>query len=102
MTNQEKLRDKIVGTMKLLADENQWPIKLELIEKLIDSAVNDWYSDIDQQITVLIKDWESRMGEGDTTLYSLGVRRAQDIVRGEDKPLYEFKSATFTSGEPLQ
>ena len=87
MTNEEKLKDKIVGTMKLLADENEWPIKFELIEKLIDSAVNDWYSDIDQQITDLIKDWESRLGEDDKTLYTLGVRRALDIVRGEERTL---------------
>ena len=101
MTNSEKLRDKIAGTMKLLADENQWPIKFEMVERLIDSAVNDWYSDIDQQLTNLIKDWESRMDD-DKTLYTLGIRRAQDIVRGEEKPLYEFKSATFTSGEPTE
>lgn len=98
MTNSDKLRDKIAGTMRLLADENQWPIKFEMIERLIDSAVNDWYTDIDQQLTNLIKDWEERMGEEDKTLYTLGIRRAQDIVRGEEKPLYEFKSATFTPG----
>jgi hypothetical protein len=100
MKSSDKLKDKIVGTMRLLADENQWPVKLELLEKLVDSAVTDWTSDIDQQLLGLIKDWEERMGDDDKTLYSLGVRRAQDIIRGDDEPLYEFKSATFTSGEP--
>ena len=92
MNNSQKLIDKIAGTMRLLADENQWPVKIELIEKLIDSAVNDWYSDIDQQITNLVRDWEEKMGEGDKTLYTLGVRRAQDIVRGDENPLYEVKN----------
>jgi hypothetical protein len=87
MTNEEKLKDKILGTMKLLADDKEWPIAFPLIEKLVDSAVNDWHKDIDDQLTVLIKDWESRMGDKDTTLYSLGVRRAQDIVRGESSDL---------------
>jgi hypothetical protein len=92
MNNSEKLIDKIAGTMRLLADENQWPVKIELIEKLIDSAVNDWYSDIDQQISNLVRDWEEKMGDEDKTLYTLGIRRAQDIVRGEENPLYEVKN----------
>lgn len=87
MTNEQMLKDKIAGTMRLLADENQWPIKFEMIERLIESAVNDWYSDIDQQLVNLVKEWEEKMGEGDSTLYTLGVRRALDIVRGEERTL---------------
>jgi hypothetical protein len=92
MNNSEKLIDKIAGTMRLLADEDQWPVKIELIEKLIDSAVNDWYLDIDQQLSNLVRDWEEKMGDEDKTLYTLGIRRAQDIVRGEENPLYEVKN----------
>lgn len=87
MTNSEMLRDKIIGTMKLLADENQWPIKFEMVERLIGSAVNDWYSDIDQQLVNMVKEWEEKMGEDDKTLYTLGVRRALDLVRGEERTL---------------
>ncbi len=87
MTNEEMLKDKIIGTMRLLADENQWPIKFQMIENLIETAVGDWYSDIDQQLVNLVKEWEDKMGDDDKTLYTLGVRRALDIVRGEERPL---------------
>ncbi len=87
MTNEEMLKDKITGTMRILADENQWPIKFEMVERLIETAVHDWLSDIDQQLVSMVKDWEEKMGEDDKTLYTLGVRRALDIVRGEERTL---------------
>lgn len=87
MTNEQMLKDKITGTMKILADENQWPIKFEMVERLIETAVHDWLSDIDQQLVKMVKDWEEKMGEDDKTLYTLGVRRALDIVRGEERTL---------------
>ena len=87
MTNEEMLKDKIIGTMSLLADKNDWPIKFEMLEKLVSTAVHDWYSDIVQQLVSMIKEWEEKMGDDDKTLYTLGVRRALDIVRGEEHSL---------------
>jgi hypothetical protein len=85
--NSNELTDKIIGTMRILADEDQWPLKFEMIEKLITTAVNEWSKDIDAQLVALVKDWEERMGDDDQTLYTLGVRRALDLIRGEERPL---------------
>jgi hypothetical protein len=37
---------------------------------------------MDGTLTEMIKDWESRM-EGEETFYTLGIRRVQDLLRGD-------------------
>lgn len=49
----------------------------------VSQGILDWQNNVDAKIHELIKDWEFRMPE-DSTLYSLGLRRALDIVRGLD------------------
>lgn len=40
--------------------------------------------EVEQKILTMIKDWESRVPQDeDDTLYSLALRRALDVVRGE-------------------
>ena len=47
------------------------------------AALTNWQNDVDGKINELIKDWEGRMPE-DNTLYTLGLRRALDVIRGVD------------------
>lgn len=77
----EQLIERLTYTMRVLAPEDKWPVEFKIVERLVEQVLNDYYDDIDARLTTLIKDWESRMDD-DKTLYSLGVRRAQDIVRG--------------------
>jgi hypothetical protein len=37
---------------------------------------------MDSTLSFMIKDWEARM-EGEETFYTLGIRRVQDILRGD-------------------
>lgn len=81
VTTKDQVAQRIVHTMNALADERSWPISFEMVERLVIQTIEDWHEDIDGKITTLIKDWELRM-EDDNSLYSLGLRRAQDVVRG--------------------
>lgn len=83
MSRKDELVERVIGILKLLVDSDKWPVPPEQMRVLVDAAVTGWADEIDDEIELLIKDWESRM-PGDTTLYSLGVRRAQDILRGND------------------
>lgn len=39
-------------------------------------------------LAILTRDWETAMGSDDKSLYTLGLRRAIDLIRGEShKPL---------------
>lgn len=54
----------------------------EVVRAIADEA-GAWQKEMVANINALIKEWESRMGEDDTTLYSLGIRQVRDLVRGE-------------------
>jgi hypothetical protein len=79
--NKEQLIERATFLLRVLAPEDKWPVDFKIIERLLEQVLTDYHDDIDGRLTALIKDWESRMDD-DKTLYSLGVRRAQDIVRG--------------------
>lgn len=86
MNRKDQLKDTLVSTMRALAPEDQWPLKFAMIERLIDTVVSDWAGEIEKEIVVLIAEWEAKI-EDDDTLYTLGARRALDILRGEERTL---------------
>jgi gas vesicle protein len=56
---------------------------VEQVAEAVANPVEDFVSSIEKQLMDLIKDWEEKMSDDDRTLYSLGLRRALDVVRGE-------------------
>lgn len=56
---------------------------VEQIAEAVVTPVDTFVKSIEDQLTELIKDWEEKMSDDDKTLYSLGLRRALDVVRGE-------------------
>lgn len=95
MTTKEELAETIATLVMALAEESRWPVQRYQMQSVIQQTLNNWENDgvsqgildwqnsVDAKIHELIKDWEYRMPE-DNTLYSLGLRRALDIVRGLD------------------
>lgn len=89
----EELAEKLTETVMMLAEENRWPVKRFQMQSVIQqtliqeenettsTALTDWQNGVDGKINELIKDWEGRMPD-DGTLYTLGLRRALDVVRG--------------------
>jgi hypothetical protein len=62
------------------------------MNKLTDSSgrmptLDEWKTHVESKLIDIIKVWESKMGEDDKSMYTLGVRRALDVVLGEDPEL---------------
>lgn len=54
-----------------------------LTEKVVE-VLGDYSEEIAEKLRTMISEWESVMDEDDKTLYSLGLRRAVDIVLEKD------------------
>ena len=84
----EQLIERVAYAMKTMAvpmyakDDEQSMVELELAERAVRSILKDWFESMDGTLTEMIKDWESRM-EGEETFYTLGIRRVQDLLRGD-------------------
>jgi hypothetical protein len=68
--------------LRVLAEDHEWPVDVKLIERLISGMISEWVDGVEEEIQYLIKDWEAKMEE-DKSLYSLGLRRALDVVKGQ-------------------
>jgi len=82
MTKSKELAGDLTDMMKVMADGETWPVPFEMVERMVDQVVSRWLGEVESEIQTLIKDWETKM-EDDNTLYSLGLRRALDVVKGE-------------------
>ena len=58
-------------------------VPAEKIVVIVDEIMNEYTNSIEMKLTEMIRTWEDRMPE-DSTLYTLGVRRALDVVKGKD------------------
>jgi len=58
-------------------------VPAEKIVIIVDGIMTEWTDSIEKKLTEMIRTWEDRMPE-DSTLYTLGVRRALDVVKGVD------------------
>ena len=56
----------------------------QMIEVLgaVDVEISSWGDEVSGKLKQLAIDWESAMGDADESFYSLGVRRAEDVVLG--------------------
>ena len=61
-------------------------VPVEKIAAIVSDATMDWVDTIEMKLTEMIRDWEDRMPQDDT-FYSLGLRRALDVVKGNDPDL---------------
>lgn len=75
MNLNHRLRSRVV-------DNKLTPEDLLEITKVVSDVFSDWQEKIVEQIQHKISDWEATMGDEDKTYYSLGLRRALDIVTG--------------------
>jgi hypothetical protein len=61
-------------------------IKPEVVPSLIrfiDNATSEKNEDLIKTLVQKIQDWEDTMGEDDKSLYTLGIRQAVDVLRGD-------------------
>ena len=56
----------------------------------IEEAIKNREDSLVERLATLTREWETAMGPEDKSLYTLGLRRAIDLIRGENhKPLDE-------------
>jgi hypothetical protein len=80
--NKNQATERSLAMLKVLADDHEWPVDVKLVERVVTGIIAEWIDDVEEEILYLIKDWETKM-EDDKSLYSLGLRRALDVVKGE-------------------
>ena len=78
----QELISTIIKDITVAMVNNEKPTVEQIAEAVI-TPVDTFVKSIEDQLTELIKDWEEKMSDDDKTLYSLGLRRALDVVRGE-------------------
>jgi len=83
-------KKKDVIAMKLFAEimkqgEN-FPLHPGEVETAIFDAFDEWQNHVVQELTNLLNLWELEVPDDDS-LYTLGLRRSIDVVRGDDPVL---------------
>ena len=58
-------------------------VPAEKVAAIVDDVLGEWTRTAEIKLVEMIREWEDRMPEDDT-LYTLGLRRALDVIRGED------------------
>lgn len=78
------LTQKILDELNEMVRQNKIdPLVLMEAASVISSNVQDWTNSKISKIEEMISEWELTMGDEDKTFYSLGLRRAIDVIRGE-------------------
>lgn len=80
-----KPNDSIIDQFQSLTQMGRiTPETYASIVPIVNYEVDAWTKEKIDSIQALIADWETKMGETDKTLYTLGLRRALDILRDEE------------------
>ena len=58
------------------------PDTLMKVSRIVDTRVEEWRSGIVEQLREMVREWEETMGDEDQTFYTLGIRRAIDLLNG--------------------
>jgi len=51
------------------------------VTQVVEANTNNWIDAKIQKLEEMIREWEVSMDDSDKTLYSLGLRRAVDVIR---------------------
>jgi hypothetical protein len=77
-----QLTNSIVEQLRQLAQRGEMtPEALMKVHEVIQTCVDSWIETKVNTLEDMIKEWELVMDSGDNSLYSLGLRRAVDVVR---------------------
>jgi hypothetical protein len=67
----------------LMRDGSIKPEVVPSLIRFIDNATSEKNEDLIKTLVQKIQDWEDTMGEDDKSLYTLGIRQAVDVLRGD-------------------
>lgn len=73
-------------TRSLMEVAKNPPVTEEKLEEVVSQFLEKWETSITLKLRAMVDDWETEVPD-DTSLYTLGLRRAIDVVRGDDPVL---------------
>jgi hypothetical protein len=77
----KKLTEQTTNELRQLVRSGQMtPETFTSITKIVESNFDNWIDQKIEQIQAMVIDWENNMGDDDKSFYSLGLRRAIDII----------------------
>lgn len=79
----KKLKDDIRTSLNILTRAGVLsPEQLIQVLGAVDTEISAWSSEVSGKLQQMVVDWESSMGDADESFYSLGIRRAEDVILG--------------------
>jgi hypothetical protein len=77
-------RSTIVSYLEgMMMDGSIKPEAVPSLTRFLDDVLNEGNEELIKTLVGKIKDWEDTMGENDKSLYTLGIRQAVDVLRGD-------------------
>lgn len=77
--------DRISDEIRMLVVQHRLSPEAMLdVSGIVYAQTESWKEDVVHEIQKLITNWEETMGESDKSFYSLGLRRAIDVITGVD------------------
>jgi hypothetical protein len=70
---------RIYKLLEPLLGREEKPTFDEIVDA-VDTGLTEWRVGLSNELKKKAVDWEEKMDDGDTTLYSLGLRHAVDVV----------------------
>ena len=79
------VRSTIVSHLEgLMMNGDIKPEAVPSLTRFLDDVISNVNEDLIETLVGKIKDWEDTMGEDDKSLYTLGIRQAVDVLRGDN------------------
>lgn len=77
------MKEQIGSDLRVLVHSGEiTPDTLLKISRIVEGRVEEWRSGIIEQLRQMIIEWETTMGDEDKSFYTLGIRRAVDLLNG--------------------
>ena len=78
------MKEEIGSDLRVLVMAGEMsPDTLMKVSRIVESRVEGWRFGCITQLETMVKEWEETMGDSDQSLYSLGLRRAIDVLNGK-------------------
>lgn len=79
----KELRNNIRSSLNILTRSGVIsPEQMVQILGAIETDISSWTQETSGKLRQMVVEWESAMGDTDESFYSLGIRRAEDIILG--------------------
>jgi hypothetical protein len=79
----KELRENIKSSLNVLTRSGViTPEQMIQILGAVETDISAWGAEVAGNLRQMIVEWESAMGDTDESFYSLGIRRAEDVILG--------------------